>query len=105
MTRFLLIAATTSLLAACSNWVQVTNEGAGVRLANAGEVGNCRRLGRTQAQTMSRVVVVERGNERVQEELSRLARNEAGSMGGNTIVPESVIDEGRQTFGVYSCPN
>jgi hypothetical protein len=83
----------------------VTNEGEGVRLANAGEVGNCRRLGRTQAQTMSRVVVVERGSERVQEELSRLARNEAGSMGGNTIVPESVIDEGRQTFGVYSCPN
>ncbi|MDP6536305.1 MAG: DUF4156 domain-containing protein [Gammaproteobacteria bacterium] len=104
MTRFLLITVTTSLLAAC-NWVGVTNEGEGVRLANAGEVGNCRRLGRTQAQTMSRVVVVERGNERVQEELSRLARNEAGSMGGNTIVPESVIDEGRQTFGVYSCPN
>ncbi|HJN95154.1 MAG: hypothetical protein CMQ15_17915 [Gammaproteobacteria bacterium] len=105
MTRFLLIAVTTSLLAACNSWVGVTNEGAGVQLANAAEVGNCRRLGRTQAQTMSRVVVVERGGERMQEELTRLARNEAGSMGGNTIVPESVIDEGRQTFGVYSCPN
>ena len=41
----------------------------------------------------------------MQDELLRLARNEAGSMGGNAIVPESVIEEGRQTFGVYSCPD
>jgi hypothetical protein len=51
------------------------------------------------------LVVVERGGERLQDELIRLARNEAGDLGGNVIVPESVIEEGRQSFGVYRCPD
>jgi len=25
-------------------------------------------------------------------------------MGGNTVVPESLIDNGQQDFGVYNCP-
>ncbi|GIT20632.1 MAG: hypothetical protein CM1200mP40_03140 [Gammaproteobacteria bacterium] len=54
---------------------------------------------------LSRLVVVERGGERLQDELIRLARNEAGDLGGNVIVPESVIEEGRQSFGVYRCPD
>ncbi|MBL4573298.1 MAG: DUF4156 domain-containing protein, partial [Gammaproteobacteria bacterium] len=41
--------------------------------------------------------------ERLQEELLTLARNEAGRMGGNTVVPESLIDGGEQDFGVYNC--
>jgi hypothetical protein len=36
--------------------------------------------------------------------LLTLARNEAGSMGVNVVVPESLIDKGQQSFGVYRCP-
>ena len=54
--------------------------------------------------TVRAMVIVQRGAEQLQDELTALARNEAGRMGGNTIVPESVIDEGQQSFGVYSCP-
>ncbi|MEX0902246.1 MAG: DUF4156 domain-containing protein [Pseudohongiellaceae bacterium] len=86
------------------NWVQLTDEGAGVRLAESTAVSNCRRVGASTSQTMSRVTVVERGSEKMQEELVTLARNEAGTMGGNVIVPETVIEEGRQRFGVYACP-
>jgi hypothetical protein len=88
----------------CSNWVGLTVEGEGVRLATAAEISNCSRLGRTRPQTLDRIVGVERGAERLQEELLRLARNDAGAMGGNVIVPESLIEEGEQVFGIYSCP-
>jgi len=101
---FLLLATFLIILSSCNSWVGVTSEGQGVRQATASEINNCQRIGRTQASTMSRVAFVERGGERMQDELLRLARNEAGSMGGNVIVPESVIEEGRQTFGVYRCP-
>jgi hypothetical protein len=104
MNRLLLVLLIISALSGC-NWVQVTSEGAGVRLANARDINNCTRIGRTRAQTLSRIIVVERGGEQLQSELLRLARNEAGSMGGNTVVPESIIEEGRQTFGVYICPD
>lgn len=103
MNRLLLIATIFTLLSGCT-WVQLTSEGQGVRVATAGEISSCTRIGRTNAQTLSRITVVQRGGEKLQEELTTLARNEAGSMGGNTIVPESIIDEGQQSFGVYRCP-
>ena len=74
-----------------------------MKLASGNEITNCQRIGSAQAQTLSRLVVVERGGERLQDELIRLARNEAGDLGGNVIVPESVIEEGSQSFGVYRC--
>ena len=90
-------------LNACSNWVGLTVEGEGVRLATAADISNCSRLGRTRSQTLDRIVGVERGADRLQEELLTLARNDAGAMGGNVIVPESLIDEGEQLFGIYLC--
>jgi hypothetical protein len=91
-------------LSACSTWVGLTIEGEGVRLATANAISNCSRLGRTRSHTLGRVVGVERGADRLQEELLTLARNDAGAMGGNVIVPESLIDDGEQVFGIYSCP-
>ncbi len=88
----------------CSNWVQVTSSGTSVRLLTIQEAEGCDRIGSARAQTLGSVVGLERGAERLQDELSRIARNEAGDMGGNAIVPESVISDGRQSFGVYLCP-
>jgi hypothetical protein len=104
MSKIIFLLLTTLLLASCNNWVQVTREGQSVRLVTASDVMNCARVGSTQAQTLGRVIGLERGAERLQEELSRIARNEAGDLGGNAIVPESLIADGRQTFGVYRCP-
>ena len=93
-----------SISLSCSNWVQVTSNGASVRLLTMQETTSCERIGSARAQTLGSVVGLERGAERLQDELSRIARNEAGDMGGNAIVPESVISDGRQAFGVYLCP-
>ena len=102
MKRFLLLATIIATVTTC-NWVQLTTEGQGVRLATASEITNCDRLGRTRSQTLNKIVGVERGGEKLQSELLMLARNEAGSMGANVVVPESLIEQGQQSFGVYSC--
>lgn len=91
-----------TLITACT-WVQLTDEGSGVQLATSAEVSNCTRVGSANSATTSRVVV-QRGGEKVQGELVTLARNEAGLMGGNTIVAASTIEGGRQSFTVYRCP-
>jgi hypothetical protein len=54
-------------------------------------------------QTLGKIVVVERGSQRLQDELLTLARNEAADLGGDTVVPESLIADGSQVFGVYRC--
>ncbi len=103
MFRNLFIIALLGTAVGCT-WVQLTSAGENVSLRTASQVANCERIGRTQTQSLSRVTIVERGADRLQEELLTLARNEAGDMGGNVVVAESVITEGRQSFGVYQCP-
>ena len=85
-------------------WVQLTSEGENVSLAGADRVGNCNRIGSVTAKTLGSIAKIERGGGRLQQELLTLARNEAGDMGGNTVVPESLINDGKQDYGVYSCP-
>lgn len=102
MKKLLLTASLATLISGCT-WVQLTQEGSDVRLAGAQLVTNCERVGRTTARTLGKIVSVERGGGKLQTELLTLARNEAGRMGGDTIVPESLISEGEQEFGVFRC--
>ncbi len=102
--RLLLTAGLLMTLAACGNtWVQITPEGRNVQLATAAQVGGCTRVGTANVNALDNIGFVQRGANRLQEELVDLARNEGGRLGGNRVVPESTIDEGRQTFGVYRC--
>lgn len=102
--RLLLTAGLLMTLAACGNtWVQVTPEGRNVQLATAAQVGGCTRVGTANVNALDNIAFVQRGANRLQEELVDLARNEGGRLGGNRVVPESTINEGRQTFGVYRC--
>ena len=93
-------------LGACNSWVQLTAEGAGVSLADtASQVRDCARVGRASVQTLGKILVVERGGQRLQDELLSLARNEAADLGGDTVLPESLIADGKQVFAVYRCSN
>jgi len=103
MKNFLLVAIAAIALTGCT-WVQLTAEGENVSLAGVDVIGNCERIGRATAKTLGKIVAVERGGGRLQGELLTLARNEAGRLGGNTVVPESLINDGEQDFGVYNCP-
>ncbi|HDZ09668.1 DUF4156 domain-containing protein [Pseudohongiella sp.] len=102
--RLPMLCALPLILAACGNsWVQVTPEGERVSLATAAEINNCRRIGAANVNALDSIGFVNRGANRLQDELVNLARNEAGEAGGNRVVPESTINEGRQTFGIYQC--
>lgn len=105
MRKIILAISLGATLSACGNWVNLTSAGRLVTVATPSEVANCRRLGVSTANALSEIVFVERGTAKLQAELIDLARNEAADMGGNRIVVESPIADGRQTFGVYSCLN
>jgi len=103
MKNTLILIAATALLSACSG-IKLTNAGEKVRILDPGEVSSCRKLGKTNNAVTARVVV-ERPEDAIAKELRILARNSAAGMGGDTIVPLTVIENGQQTFEVYKCVN
>jgi hypothetical protein len=98
---FLLCAA--FLLSACST-LKLTEGGEKVRMLDPDEVASCRNLGRTNTSVTAKVVF-DRPADVIAEELATVARNSASRMGGDTIVPLTIIEEGQQTFVVYKCVN
>jgi hypothetical protein len=91
-----------TLISSCT-WVKTTPDGAKVRVVTASEVGNCERKGEVTASLKSRVGAFERKPGKVAGELETLARNEGAEMGGDTVVAESNVKEGRQDFSIYKC--
>jgi hypothetical protein len=89
-------------LHACT-WVKPTPEGEKVRVARAHEIRDCARKGEVASILKSRIAGFERKPGKVAGELEALARNEAALMGGDTVVAESPVKDGRQLFGVYRC--
>jgi len=71
----------------------------------AQEVGRCHELGRVSAVTAAKVGFIARGKDTVQEEVYRLARNNAADMGGDSVVAIGPLIEGEQAFKVYRCIN
>ena len=87
---------------ACT-WVKPTEGGAKVAVMDAAQVENCRKLGTTTTGVKHRVAGVERNREKVREELMTLGRNEAATMGGDTLVPLGPVVDGGMKFAVYRC--
>ena len=90
------------LLSACS-WVKLTPEGEKVTVAKAAHVSSCKFTGTTTVSVRSDVASVDRDIKTVKTELETLARNEAGKLNGDTIVPASDVKNGEQIFRVYQC--
>jgi len=99
----LTIIAATILLSACAT-LKLTEGGEKVRVLDPSEVDSCRELGKTNNSVTAKLVF-ERGEEQVAKELRIIARNSAARMGGDTIVPLTVIEAGQQSFVVYKCIN
>lgn len=99
----LLLAAIVTLTSACS-WVKVSEQGASVAVANAANVRNCEKVRTVSVKVKDNFVgSMKRSPEKVATELTNLARNEATQFSGDTIVPVSLIQDGRQSFDVYKC--
>lgn len=93
------------LISGCATGIKLDDDGEKVRVLDPGEVSTCRELGRTNTSVTWIIVGVERPEEAVAKELRIVARNSAARMGGDTIVPLTVVDRGQQTFIVYKCVN
>ncbi len=91
------------LLSACST-LKLTEGGEKVRILDPDEVASCKNLGRTNTSVTAKVVF-DRPADVIAEELATVARNSASRMGGDTIVPLTIIENGQQTFVVYKCVN
>ena len=87
---------------ACT-WVPLTSEGRSVRILQASDVTDCRKIGRATSQSRDRVAIFARSDRKVREELEALAKNEAAELGGDAIVPIGTPADGRQSFDVYRC--
>jgi Domain of unknown function (DUF4156) len=101
MNKIICIASAAIMLSACST-LKLTEGGEKVRVLDPAEVSSCKNLGRTNTSVTDRIVF-ERPADAVAEELQIVARNSGARMGGDTIVPLTVIEEGQQTFVVYKC--
>ncbi len=98
----LFLAALLLTLGGCT-WVELTSQGEKVRVLGAEEVTKCQRVGQTTVSLLDKLAGIERNPEQVQEELNRLARNSAVDLDGDTVVPASAVENGKQTFTVYRC--
>ncbi len=97
-----LLALTAAAGGGCT-WVQVTDAGEAVRVGTAEQVSDCERVGRVSAVTRQRVLGIPRSGAKVRRELFALARNEAGTLGGDVIVPIDELEDGRRSFSVWRC--
>ena len=97
------LAAGTALIVGGCSFVDVQPEAENVLVLGDERVRDCERLGRTRVSVATEIGFIKRGNRAIRGDLEVLARNSAADMGGDTVSPETEIQNGKQTYGVYDC--
>lgn len=95
----------TALLVSSCATVSLSSGGEKIRILDPGEVSSCRELGKTNTLVTPTALGLPRPPETIAKELETIARNSASNMKGDTIVPLTIIADGKQTFVVYKCVN
>ena len=92
-------------ISACT-WVELNASGKQVQIKElVSDAENCQRVGTVNATTRSYLIAdADRDAEKIANELSILARNEAATIYANTIVPSRKPEKGQQFFTAYRCP-
>lgn len=93
-----------AILASCS-FVTLNPQAKSVTvIPNANAVSNCKFLGNTNVSLWSKAGTFQ-STDKIESQLDILARNEAAGMGGNTVTPNSPINNNQRAYSVYNCPN
>ncbi|MFT7386859.1 MAG: hypothetical protein ACI8VC_000094 [Candidatus Endobugula sp.] len=94
-----------SAVTACT-WVELKPEGRSVTLKyNKDLHQDCERLGTVNAKTRASVVLgSQREGKKIAAELTTLARNEATRLDANTVVANTPVENGEQSYIAYRCP-
>lgn len=100
----LLSFATVSLLVAGCSWgIKLNDAGRKVHTAWNQDVSSCKQMGKVTVSVMSRVGPIDRNDIKVRDELEVMARNEAATMGADTVKPLGEPSGGEQVWGAYQC--
>jgi hypothetical protein len=92
------------LLSACANpFIKPTPGSETINLATSKQVAGCNSLGKVSVNVMAKVGMYTRDMEAVDANLLQLGRNEAITLGGDTLVKDHMPEYGRQVFAVYKC--
>ncbi len=83
--------------------VKLSENAEKVRVLAPEEVSTCKKLGQSNASVTATTLGIARPIETLTKELASIGRNSAAKMGGDTIVPLTVIEDGNQSFVVYKC--
>ncbi len=100
-----LVALVPLAFAACTWGIKLDSAGEKVRVAWDGNVGGCRDTGKVTVSVLDHVGPVDRSGLKVSDELEIMARNEAGSLGADTIRPIGEPRDGAQSWNAYTCGN
>ena len=91
-----------AFVTACS-FVSLDPEASDVNVSeNASSLKFCKFLGNTSVSLWSKAETFQ-SQKTVASQLDTLARNQAATMGGNTVTPDSEINNGQRTYKVYNC--
>ena len=101
--KIILIALTGLIASSCSS-INLSEGGEKVRVLAPADISSCKKIGQTNASVTDKVVV-KRPIETIELELVTIARNSADNMGGDTVVPLTVVEDGKQSFTIYKCIN
>ena len=99
---WIILPALAALSAGCAV-LSLTDDGAAIRLTKPEAAASCTKLGRVKASVLHKVGIIPRHADAVKEEIEVVARNSAAQMGGDTMVPASGVEDGKQAFDVYRC--
>jgi hypothetical protein len=91
-----------SVLSGCT-MIQPVPGAEAVVVGDPFKIENCALRGSATASVVHKVGFLERLPEVVEDDLARVAANTAVELGGDTIVPQGAVSEGRRKFSVYKC--
>ena len=104
MRKSLLIPAVLAvLLGGCTWGIKLNDAGRQVQTDWNGDMSACHQLGKVTVSVADHLGPVDRNSIKVRDELEIMARNEAASMGGDTVHPLAEPVDGSQAWGVYQC--
>ena len=86
-----------------SSLIEVRQGSEQVAVAQPDQVRQCKAIGKTTVSVLAEIGFISRGVDNVDANLLQLARNEAVSQGGDTVVPGDRPEIGKRTFAIYKC--
>lgn len=103
MIKIILLTMVLALLSSCT-WVELNDSAKDVVITHREQVSHCRSVGNIRAKTRHQLPGQwPRNAKKIESELSILARNEALTLGANTLVANNPASEGEQSFSAFIC--